>query len=119
MEKSRNCTCTPKSAACSRTARCEEVLSQMRQSDPPLLYIVGTPKGRLSKLESQLVDKPWQEVRAGVQVKLLTDSGERYILAQSVDRVNKERAMRRRQLKSLWGRLKELRESVFWPPASR
>ncbi len=88
----------------------EEVLTQMRQSDPPILYIVGTPKGRLSKLESQLVDKPWQEVRAGVQVKLLPDSGERYILAQSLDRVNKERAMRRRQLKWLWGRLKELRE---------
>ena len=88
----------------------EEVLAQMRQSDPPILYIVGTPKGRLSKLESQLVDKPWQEVRQGVQVKLLPDSGERYILAQSVDRVNKERAMRRRQLKWLWGRLKELRQ---------
>jgi transposase len=88
----------------------EEVLAQMRQSDPPILYIVGTPKGRLSKLESQLVDKPWQEVRQGVQVKLLPDSGERYILAQSMDRVNKERAMRRRQLKWLWGRLKELRQ---------
>jgi len=88
----------------------EEVLAQMRQSDPPILYIVGTPKGRLSKLESQLVDKPWQEVRAGVQVKLLPDSGERYILAQSVDRVNKERAMRRRQFQWLWGRLKELRQ---------
>lgn len=88
----------------------EEVLAQMRQSDPPILYIVGTPKGRLSQLESQLVDQPWQEVRAGVQVKLLPDSGERYILAQSADRVNKERAMRRRQLKWLWGRLKELRQ---------
>ena len=87
----------------------EEVLTQMRQSDPPILYIVGTPKGRLSRLESQLVDKPWQEVRAGVQVKLLAESGERYILAQSADRVNKERAMRRRQLKALWHRLGELR----------
>ena len=86
----------------------EEVLAQMRQSDPPIFYIVGTPKGRLSALESKLVDKPWQEVREGVQVKLLPESGERYILAQSVDRVNKERAMRRRQLKWLWQRLKEL-----------
>jgi len=60
-------------------------------------------------LESQLVDKPWQEVREGVQVKLLAESGERYILAQSADRVNKERAMRRRQLKGLWHRLQELR----------
>ena len=87
----------------------EEVLGQMRQSDPPILYIVGTPKGRLSRLESQLVDKPWQEVREGVQVKLLFESGERYLLAQSADRVNKERAMRRRQLKALWHRLQELR----------
>jgi len=86
----------------------EEMLEQMRASDPPILYIVGTPKGRLGQLESQLVDKPWQEVRQGVQVKLLPQSGERYILAESVDRVNKERSMRRRQLKWLWNRLKEL-----------
>jgi transposase len=86
----------------------EEMLEQMRASDPPIFYIVGTPKGRLGQLESQLVDKPWQEVRQGVQVKLLPQSGERYILAQSVDRVNKERSMRRRQLKWLWNRLKEL-----------
>ena len=86
----------------------EDTLAQMRQSDPPILYIVGTPKGRLSRLEKKLVDKPWQEVRPGVQVKLLPESGERYILAQSVDRVNKERAMRRCQLKTLWHRLQEL-----------
>jgi len=87
----------------------EEVLAQMRASDPPISYIVGTPKGRLSQLESKLVDKPWQQVHQGVQVKLLPESGERYILAQSTDRVNKERSMRRRQLKWLWARLKELR----------
>jgi len=88
----------------------EDVLQEMRQSDPPILYLVGTPKGRLSQLESQLVEKPWQEVRPGVQVKLLPESGEHYVLAQSADRVNKERAMRRRQLKWLWARLKELRQ---------
>src|SRR5438445_5849320 len=86
----------------------EEVLSQMRQSDPPILYIVGTPKGRLTRLESKLVNQPWQEIREGVQVKLLPESGERYLLAQSLDRVNKERAMRRRQLKWLWHRLQAL-----------
>ena len=37
----------------------EEVLEQMRQSDPPVQYLVGTPKGRLSSLEKQLLDKPW------------------------------------------------------------
>src|SRR5437879_7583571 len=28
----------------------EEVLSEMRETDPPVYYLVGTPKGRLSKL---------------------------------------------------------------------
>ena len=87
----------------------EEVLTQMRQSAPPVLYLVGTPKGRLSRLERKLVDEPWQEVRPGVKVKLLAEAGEYYVLAQSLERVNKERAIRRRQVKGLWSRLRELR----------
>jgi hypothetical protein len=49
----------------------EEVLEQMRASDPKVVYLVGTPKGRLGQLEAALLDKPWQAVRQGVQVKLL------------------------------------------------
>ena len=86
----------------------EESLAQMRQSNPPVLYLVGTPRGRLSRLEAKLVALPWQKARAGVEVKMLEDNSELYVLAKSVDRVNKERAMRRRQLKGLWRRLKEL-----------
>jgi Transposase DDE domain len=86
----------------------EAVLAEMRQSDPPVRYLVGTPKGRLSRLEKLLLDKPWQEARKGVQVKLLAQDGEFYVFAQSADRVLKERAMRRRQLKWLWRRLGEL-----------
>lgn len=86
----------------------ETVLEQMRHSDPPVKYLVGTPKGRLSRLEKDLVDKPWQQARPGVEVKLLTQTDELYVLAQSADRVGKERSMRRRQLKWLWSRLKQL-----------
>ena len=86
----------------------EEVLAEMRASDPPIEYLVGTPKGRLSQYEKPLLELPWQVVREGVQVKLLTQEKELYVLAQSTDRVNKERAMRRRQLKGLVKRLKEL-----------
>ena len=74
----------------------EAVLAEMRDSDPPVHYLVGTPKGRLSQLEKHLLAQPWQEVREGVQVKLLPQDGELYVLAQSADRVSKERAMRRR-----------------------
>ncbi|MGH7929023.1 MAG: IS1634 family transposase, partial [Candidatus Binatia bacterium] len=86
----------------------EKVLEQMRQSDPPVKYLVGTPKGRLSRLEKQLLDKPWHQARPGVEVKLLVEQDELYVLAQSDDRVKKERSMRRRQLKWLWARLKQL-----------
>lgn len=86
----------------------EEVLDGMRASDPPVQYLVGTPKGRLSRLEKQLLERPWHSARPGVQVKLLPQEGELYVLAQSADRIAKERAMRRRQLKWLWARLKQL-----------
>jgi transposase len=86
----------------------EEALAEMRQSDPPIHYLVGTPKGRLTQYEQQLLERPWQVVREGVQVKLLPQEQELYVLAQSDDRVNKERAMRCRQLKGLVKRLKEL-----------
>ena len=86
----------------------EAVLAEMRSSDPPVQYLVGTPKGRLSRLEKQLLAKPWQEARPGVSVKLLAEDDELYVYAESVDRVSKERAMRRRQLKWLWKRLREL-----------
>ena len=92
----------------------EQVLAEMRAADPPVSYLVGTPKGRLSKLEKHLVTLPWQTVREGVDVKLLphpstsAQDQELYVLAQSHARINKERAMRRRKLKWLWGRLKEI-----------
>ena len=86
----------------------EAVLAEMRQSDPPVRYLVGTPKGRLTRLEKLLLDKPWQEARKGVRVKLLAQDSEFYVFAESADRVLKERAMRRRQLKWLWRRLGEL-----------
>jgi transposase len=86
----------------------EEVLAEMRAADPPVSYLVGTPKGRLSKLEKRLVTLPWHAVREGVDVKLLPQDQELYVLAQSHARINKERAMRRRKLKWLWARLKEI-----------
>ena len=86
----------------------EAVLAEMRASDPPVQYLVGTPKGRLSRLEKPLLAKPWVAARDGVQVKLLAEDNELYVYAESVDRVTKERAMRKRQMKWLWKRLREL-----------
>jgi hypothetical protein len=86
----------------------EKTLQQMRASDPPVLYLVGTPRGRLSKLEDQLRQLPWEKAREGVEVKLLAQPNEVYVLAKSVYRMNTDRCIRRRQLKGLWKRLKGL-----------
>jgi hypothetical protein len=86
----------------------EATLAQMRASTPPVRYLVGTPKGRLSKLEAALLPQPWQQVRDGITVKLLPQADDVYVLAQSETRVAKERAMRRKQLKRLWRRLHQL-----------
>jgi transposase len=88
----------------------EDVLTEMRHSDPPVYYLVGTPKGRLTQLEQKLLGLPWQAVRPGVEVKLLAQEQELYVLARSHDRINKERAMRRRQLSRLVRRLKQLQQ---------
>ena len=89
----------------------EEVLAEMRNSEPPIYYLVGTPKSRLSKLEAELIGRPWEQVRPGLDVKLLAHEGELYVQAQSPDRVSKERAMRRRRLRKLWNRLCELQKN--------
>src|ERR1041384_4362275 len=67
----------------------EKTLAQMRQSDPPVLYLVGTPKGRLSKFEERLRELPWKVAREGIDVKFVGEAGEVYVLAKSQDRVHK------------------------------
>lgn len=86
----------------------EDTLEQMRQSDPPVRYLVGTPKGRLTRLEAAFLEQPWKQVRERLDVKWLAEDGELYVLTRSGDRVQKERGIRRRKLKRLWDRLHEL-----------
>jgi transposase len=86
----------------------EKVLEKMRQHQPPIYYLVGTPKGRLSQFQAALLEQDWQTVREGVEVKLVPQEGELYVLTRSQPRRQKERAMRRRQLKRLWQRLNDL-----------
>lgn len=63
-------------------------------------YIVGTPKAMLRRFEQHLLEKNWQEVQEGVEVKLVpgADGSETFVLARSADRRKKEEAMHRRFL---------------------
>jgi hypothetical protein len=86
----------------------EEVILAMQQADPPIRYLVGTPQGRLTKLETQLVKWPWHQARPSVRVKFLPQDKERYGFVESQDRLKQERAIRLRKLRALIKRLREL-----------
>src|SRR5919108_70766 len=89
----------------------EEVILEMQQADPQIRYLVGTPKGRLTRLEAELVKLPWQQARPSVRVKLLPKDKELYVFVESQDRLKKERAMRLRKLRALIKRLRQLQNS--------
>ncbi len=86
----------------------EAALEQMRAGIPPVHYLVGTPKGRLNRMEAALSERPWVEVRGELRVKCVPEDGEVYVFTESPARVNKERSMRKRALKKYWKRLGEL-----------
>jgi Transposase DDE domain len=89
----------------------EETLQEMRQSDPPVGYLVGTPRGRWDQFKDELEKVPWQKLRAGVEVKLLAHDPEVYVLAKSQGRGEKERAIRRKKLARLLRTLRALRRT--------
>lgn len=86
----------------------ETALEQMRGEGAS--YLVGTPRGRLSKLEDQLFAQPWKKVKDLIEVKLARDGEDLYVLTRSGGRCDKERSMRRRKLKKLWKRLHQIRD---------
>jgi len=86
----------------------EDVLAEMRNAPTPIRYLVGTPRGRLTTLEKALAGKPWQDVRDSVRVKLVEDGDETYVLARSEGRREKEQGIRRRRLRKLVKRLRQL-----------
>src|SRR5256886_5091222 len=64
----------------------EEILAEMRSAEQPTLYLVGTPKSKISEHEKQWLDLPWQKVRDSVEVKLYTHDNELYVLDKSEGR---------------------------------
>lgn len=89
----------------------EETLAHMRQSDPPVGYLVGTPRGRWDQFKDQFEKVPWQKLRDSVEVKLLCQDQEIYVLAKSQGRREKETAMRRKKLARLLRALRALRRT--------
>jgi hypothetical protein len=79
------------------------------------LYLVGTPRSLLRKLEAALLDGNWQTVREGIEVKLVPapDGGEdRFILCRSADRRQKEAAIHDRFERRMEERLFRVQTAV-------
>jgi transposase len=88
----------------------EENLEKLRQRGA--LYVVGTPKSRLKSYEQQLLAGEWQTVAEAVQVQLIAEGGETYVLARSQSRAQKEQAIRARVMRGLMRDLIRLRRAI-------
>lgn len=88
----------------------EENLAVLRERGAH--YLVGTPKRKLKDYKQQLIEGSWNTVSDQVEVQLVPESDEVYVLCRSVGRRQKEKAMRRRWLKALVRDLFALRRRV-------
>ena len=89
----------------------EATLQVMRQSDPPVGSLVGTPRARWEQLQAEFEKVPWQKLRGTVEGKSLAQGAEVYVLVKSAGRRAKEVAMRRRKLAKLLRTLRALRRT--------
>jgi transposase len=88
----------------------EENLEFLRERNG--FYLVGTPKSQLRRFEQELLEKDWQEVQAGVEVKLCEEEGELFILCRSEGRKEKDRAIVKRFEKRIETRLEKLKKQA-------
>ena len=93
----------------------EETLQEMRASDPPVGYLVGTPRSRWEQYKEAFEKRPWQKLRDTVEVKLLAQGPEVYVLVRSQGRRQKETAIRRKKLARLLRTLRVLRRQRARP----
>jgi len=87
----------------------EEHLAELRASDPPVRYLVGTPRPRVKATRAQWENLPWQKVQGTVEVKLFREDQELYVVAKSDGRRQKEIAIRRKKLARLLWTLRAMR----------
>ena len=90
----------------------EEVLAEMRTAEPPVHYLVGTPRARVRQTRGQWEALPWQKIKDTVEVKLFREGEELYVVAKSGGRQDKEMAMRRKKLARLLWALRGMRRET-------
>jgi transposase len=91
----------------------ERNLEALRRSGG--LYLVGTPRTLLRKVEAALLDQEWKTVREGIEVKQVPApdaSQDTFILCRSTDRRQKEAAIHDRFEKRMEERLTRIQAAV-------
>lgn len=91
----------------------EDNLELLRESGAK--YLVGTPKSMLKEFERHLLEKDWETVEPGVEVKLCPvpdGRQETYVLCRSAGRIEKEHAIRERQRERLETALHKLKAHI-------
>jgi hypothetical protein len=79
------------------------------------LYLVGTPRSLLRKVEAELVESNWKTVREGIEVKLVPapeGRADTFILCRSTDRRKKEAAIHDRFERMIEDRLTRIQAAV-------
>ena len=87
----------------------EEALAELRASEPPVRYLVGTPRARVKATRAQGENLAWQHVQGTVEVKLFREDQELYVVAKSDGRRQKEIAIRRQKPACLLRTLRAMR----------
>ena len=94
----------------------EENLTQLREWGAS--YLVGTPKSMLRNFEKQLLADDWTHMANGVDVKLCQSPDslkETFVICRSPGRIEKERAMRQRQVEGFEAGLTQIALSCQRP----
>ena len=91
----------------------EENLDLLREAKAH--YLVATPKSQLRAFEQRMLDQDFETVAPGVEVKLCAapqGDVETFVLCRSEGRVEKDHAIRNKQLERLEAALQNLKERI-------
>ena len=91
----------------------EDNLDYLNERDAK--YVVATPKSLLREFEAKLSDKNWSQVETGVEVKVVKHpcyGKEKFVLCQSGQREQKERAILVRQIQRLEIELQKVKSGI-------
>jgi len=94
----------------------EENLEQLREWNAS--YLVGTPKSMLKSFEQRLLERDWERIEPGVELKLCAapdGTDETFVLCRSPGRMEKEKAIRERQFERLEDGLAKLKVRIEAP----